>query len=286
MFVPSQTTLNAAFLLFLIDHWISGYTFRAQKTTIYIGLQTKVVLDGSWTSVVWLIAELAKLKVTWKILCCTCKPMSSWFQSVGNCGTEDLRSGLNLSLDDSTQVISEATHHGSFFGSHGCFMSSPVASLPPNWTPVVARQALADLGLSGQQAGGKSMSFHGRIHWASQDPPVLLYRGFFLFRFRELWMFGFYRTSKSTTWKSWLSLFFMEGSGNIRVIAGNPWHTVCCIYMLNVHIYIYTHTIQYIIYSNRPETFSRLVHLSIDQKMPGLPQCQDASSGITFWDFL
>ena len=36
-------------------------------------------------------------------------------------GTEDLGSGLNLSLDDSTQVISEATHHG----------SSPVASLLP-----------------------------------------------------------------------------------------------------------------------------------------------------------
>jgi hypothetical protein len=47
VFVPSQTTLNAAFLLFLIDHWISGYTFRAQKATVYIGLQTKVVLDGS-----------------------------------------------------------------------------------------------------------------------------------------------------------------------------------------------------------------------------------------------
>ena len=39
----------------------------------------------------------------------------------------------------------------------------PWQVFPQTGGPVVARQALADLGLSGQQAGGKSMSFHGRI---------------------------------------------------------------------------------------------------------------------------
>lgn len=63
-------------------------------------------------------------------------------------GTEDLRSGLNLSLDDSTQVISEATHHG----------SSPVASLLPKRGVQLWRARLLPILVC-----GKSMSFHGRI---------------------------------------------------------------------------------------------------------------------------
>jgi hypothetical protein len=172
-------------------------------------------------------------------------------------GTEDLRSGLNLSLDDSTQVISEATHHG----------SSPVASLlPKRGVQLWRARLLPILVCQGSRPVENQWVFtveFSRIHWASQDPPVLLCRCFFFYfasessgclqnLFANHWsclqidtqIQGFYRTSKWTTWKSWLSLFFMEGSGNIRVIAGNPWHTVCCIYILFI-----IHTILNILYT-------------------------------------